>query len=110
MGALCETEPMRTDEAMGKLARLHINGRRVFNITRTGSPEEPAVNVEYLLRDGDLPGNVHTLWRALYIRLHELAGSPLPAVTITYLNRASSHNPAVINEMAATLELGDTVH
>ena len=110
IAALCETRPMETNDAMLKLARLYINGHRVFNVRRTGNLEDRTVDVEYLLRDEDLPGNVQTLWRALYIRLHELAGSPLPATTIAYLNRASDQDPAVINEMAATLDLGDTVH
>ena len=110
IGAVCETKPMETNDALLKLSRLYINGHRVFNVKRTGNREERTVDVEYLLRDEDLPGNVHTLWRALYIRLHELAGSPLPATTIAYLNRASTHDAAIINEMAATLDIGDTIH
>ena len=110
IGFLCATQPMETRNALHKLSRLYINGHRVFSITPAGDPEEQAVHVEYLLREDDLPGNIQTLWRALYIRLHELAGSPLPGTTISWLNQARKHDTAVVKKMAATLNLGDTVH
>ena len=111
--ALCRTDPMTTNEAMPKLARLRINGCRIFDIGITGEPGARSVEVEYLLRGEEVPGGIQTVWRAIYIRLHELADAPLPENDRHRLDRASSADGVTLDRMARSIDMADrpvTVH
>ena len=92
------------DKIMDAINRVRIDGKPVVRTERTTSNGEPFYDLHYPFAEADFPGGPRTVCLALFVRLHQLVGMPVP-----YDERDGTTeegvDKATIDRLAASIEI-----
>lgn len=101
-----------TENVMDAINRVRVDGKAVVRAERTIEDGRPFYELHYPFSHADFPGGARTVCLALTVRIHQLAGTPVPD------DERDEHtengvDKATIDRLAASIDIlepAETLH